>query len=106
MKYSQICDSIHIPTGTPVALKAWEKLPHRHEEQIHQFLTTEDMLSDPRNNCIPLLDVLTPPDEDPNMRILVMPFLRPFYSPHFDTIGEALECIRQLFEVKYRASVL
>lgn len=61
------------------------------------------MLSDPQNHCVPLLDVLIPPndnpDTDPESRILVMPLLRPFDSPIFDTFGEAVECIRQLFEV-------
>lgn len=59
------------------------------------------MLSDPQNHCVPLLEVLIPPDETPDTRILVMPLLRPFDSPIFDTFGEAVECIRQLFEVGF-----
>ena len=30
---------------------------------------------------------------------MVMPLLRPYDDPNFDTIGEAVECFRQLFEV-------
>ena len=34
-----------------------------------------------------------------------MPFLRSFDKPIFDTFGEAIECIRQLFEVRFSYSV-
>lgn len=74
---------------------------HPFEETIHRFLTSEPMISDPRNHSIPLLNVLIPPDKNSNSRILVMPLLRPIGSPLFDTFGEAIECIRQLFEASW-----
>jgi len=43
------------------------------------------------------LEVLDLPNDDE--QILVLPFLRPFNSPTFDTFGEAIDCFRQLFEV-------
>ena len=54
-----------------------------------------------RNHCVPLLDVLHPPLKDGGrvLRVLVMPYLRPFDSPIFDIFSEAIDCIRQLFEV-------
>lgn len=64
------------------------------------------MLNDPQNHCVPLLKVLTSPSGNPYTRILVMPLLRPFDSPIFDTFGEAIECIRQLFEAGILSSIL
>ena len=34
-----------------------------------------------------------------------MPLLRPFDSPTFGTFGEAIECVRQLFEVRFPYSL-
>jgi hypothetical protein len=34
---------------------------------------------------------------------MVMPFLRPFDDPRFETFGETLECCRQVLEVIYAA---
>ncbi len=44
------------------------------------------------------MDVLTLP-EDSDIAILVLPLLRPFNNPEMETIGEATEFFRQLFEV-------
>ena len=92
---------MHIPTGSRVALKQLFEEDHPYEEDIARYLSSDPLSKDSRNHCVPLLDVLHPPfkDGDRNLRILVMPFLRPFDSPIFDTFGEAVECIRQLFEV-------
>ena len=92
---------MHIPTGSHVALKKVFKEDHPLEEDIARHLSSDPLSKDSRNHCVPLLDVLHPPlkDGDRDLQILVMPFLRPFDSPIFDTFGEAIECIRQLFEV-------
>ncbi|KDR71819.1 hypothetical protein GALMADRAFT_126764 [Galerina marginata CBS 339.88] len=98
----QINDAIHIPTGSRVALKRINTTEHPFEEDIMRHLSSEPLSKDPRNHCVPLLDVLRPPPKDatdPDVRIiLVMPFMRAFDSPIFDTFGEAIECIRQLLE--------
>ena len=66
-----------------------------------QYLSSEPLSSDPRNHCAKLLEVLDPPNQlaERRTQILVMPWLRPFNSPTFDTVGEVVDCIRQLFEV-------
>ena len=53
---------------------------------------------EPANHCVPIYDVLAL-DDDHDFVIIVMPLLRPYTNPRFDTIGEAVECFRQLFEV-------
>jgi hypothetical protein len=50
---------------------------------------------------VPVLEVLQDL-EDEDLQLMVMPFLRPYDEPRFDTFGEAVECFRQLFEVNFR----
>lgn len=38
--------------------------------------------------------------QDPDIQIIVMPFLRPYNDPKFGTVGEAVEFFRQAFEVR------
>ena len=99
-QHLQICDAVHIPTGALVALKLTDKSFHPHEAELMQYLSSEPLSSDPRNHCVQLLEVLDLPDEmGRSAQVLVMPWLRPFKSPTFDTVGEAVDCFRQLFEV-------
>ena len=92
---------MHISTESRVALKILYKEDHPFEEDIARYLSSDPLSKDSRNHCVPLLDVLHPPLKkgSRDLRIRVMPFLRPFDSPIFDTFGEAIDCIRQLFEV-------
>ncbi|KAJ7797156.1 kinase-like domain-containing protein [Mycena olivaceomarginata] len=52
--------------------------------------------SNPRNHCVRVYEVLQM--SDPTVKILVMPLLRQFDTPYFETVGEAIECFRQIFE--------
>ena len=106
-QYAQVNDAMYVPTGLRVALKQLYKEDHPFEEDIVRHLSSDPLSKDTRNHCVPLLDVLHPPHKDGerDIRILVMPFLRPFDSPIFDTFGEAIECIRQLFEVRFSFSL-
>jgi hypothetical protein len=56
------------------------------------------MASDPRNHCVPIYEVLQLPDDEDKL-ILVMPLLKEYDIPRFDTIGEVVEFFQQLFEV-------
>jgi len=100
IQHTPICDAIHIPTGAQVALKRVSKLYHPREAEIMRYLSSEPLFLDPRNHCAQLLEVLELPDHlAPGEQVLVMPLLRPFNSPTFDTFGEAIDCFRQLFQV-------
>jgi len=93
-------DAIHIPTGEQVALKLTRTQYNASEVDIMQYLSSEAVSSEPHNYCVKLLGILYPPgDSQKHIQILVMPLLHTFSSPKFDTIGEALECFRQLFYV-------
>lgn len=52
-----------------------------------------------------MLDVLEPPEE-PDVVILVTPLLRPFNNPLMESVGEAVEFFRQVFEVSHMHSSL
>ncbi|KAI0767251.1 kinase-like domain-containing protein [Fomes fomentarius] len=67
------------------------------EVYIASYLSSEELRKDPRNHCVPILDVLQDPHE-PSISFLVMPFLRYIDQPEFDTIGSILECVQQLLE--------
>ncbi|KAJ3512557.1 hypothetical protein NLJ89_g3446 [Agrocybe chaxingu] len=97
MQYGQIIDAIHVPTCTMVALKKIDPRIFRDEERNMRHLSSGNLGADPRNHCVPLLEVLRLP-EPVHRDILVMPYLRPFTSPPFETVGEVVECIHQLFE--------
>ncbi|KAG6847948.1 hypothetical protein H0H93_004699 [Arthromyces matolae] len=51
----------------------------------------------PRNRCVPLVDVI-PPMEGSSNAFMVMPLLFDIDITPFETIGEAVEFFRQLFE--------
>jgi hypothetical protein len=91
-------DATRISDGKLVMLKQIMKSLHPFEIEIAKFLSADSLASDPRNHCVPILDVLQVPEDD-DVMLLVMPFFRPYDKPCFDTFGEAVECFRQLFEV-------
>ena len=82
-----------------VLLKLISINEHPEEIAVGQFLSSPPLSDDPRNHCCPVLDVLQDP-LDPTARIIVMPLLRAFDDPKFITVGEAVECFRQAFEVR------
>ncbi|KAH7905857.1 hypothetical protein BJ138DRAFT_1017134, partial [Hygrophoropsis aurantiaca] len=94
---AHILDATRVSDGKYVVLKMIQKSRHPHEVDIGRYFSSEPLASDPANHCVPILDVLQLPDDD-DMVILVMPLLLLFYQPSFDTIGEVVECIRQLLE--------
>ena len=75
---------------------------HPYEADIGKFFSTEPLASDPRNMCVPILATLQPPDDE-DIQLLVMPLLRQYDSPRFDTFGEAIHFFTQIFTVGKRA---
>jgi len=92
-----ILDATRISDGKLVAIKAIRKSVHPFEAEIGQYLSSEPLASDPHNHCAPIYDVLQDP-HDEDKQLLVMPFLRQYDDPRFQTIGEAVEFFRQIFQ--------
>lgn len=95
-------DATRVSDNLYVSLKRVKKLDHPHEVEIGQYFMSAKLSSDPKNYCVPFLDVLSVPDES-DVDIIVMPLLLPFTKIRFDTFGEVVECLRQLFEVRTTA---
>ena len=64
---------------------------------IASLLSSEELRKDPRNRCVPILDIIVD-TEDPALSFIVMPFLRHVDDPPFDTVGSVLECMEQLLK--------
>ncbi|KAL4244332.1 hypothetical protein ABKN59_010147 [Abortiporus biennis] len=93
----EINSATRIADGKIVMLKRFSQERHPDELKITQLFSTEPFLSHPKNHCVPLYDVLRPPD-DPDQIIIVLPLLRRYTNPSLQTVGKAVECFRQLFE--------
>ncbi|KAH9931537.1 uncharacterized protein B0H18DRAFT_989848 [Fomitopsis serialis] len=92
-----LLDATRIPDGESVVLKRILTTEHPYEVAITRFLSSEPLASDSRNHCVRLCDVLNVPNEDDTV-ILVMPLLRRYDSPPFETVGEAVDFFSQVFE--------
>jgi hypothetical protein len=77
---------------------------HTNDINIGRLFSTVPLLSNPSNRCIPLLDALACPEEDTTF--LVLPFLTHWEFPKFVTIGEAVACFQQVFEVSTSVSFI
>ncbi|KAG0695181.1 hypothetical protein DFH29DRAFT_282804 [Suillus ampliporus] len=99
LQYATVLDATRISDGEFVMLKAVRRSDHPFEVEIARYLVSEPLRSDPMNHCVPILDVLPLPDEGRD--IIVMPLLRRYSDPSFQTFGEVVECLRQLFEGLY-----
>jgi hypothetical protein len=79
-------------------LKRVFKELHPHEAELASSFSTPPLSSSPDNHVAPILAVLQSP-HDENAQIFVMPFLRSFADPRFDTFGEAVSFFEQIFRV-------
>lgn len=91
-------DATRISDGELVVLKQFSRADDPYEKEISAFLGSEPIVSHPKNHSVPIYDILDVPGEEKS--ILVMPFLDTFREPPFETVGEVLEFLRQVFEVR------
>ncbi|KAG6847562.1 hypothetical protein H0H93_007367 [Arthromyces matolae] len=64
---------------------------------VGRYFSSSDLAANPRNHCVPILDVLDPsPGSD--RAFLVMPWLFSITNPSFETVGEVIDFFRQIFE--------
>ncbi|KAJ7613816.1 hypothetical protein DFH06DRAFT_1274514 [Mycena polygramma] len=91
----QVIDAVRDSDGLQVVLKKVEKQFHPFEEEIHQSLTSPELLKEPKNHCVPLL---RPPDKPGYYVILVIKLLKQYDNPDFDTVGEVFDFLQQIFE--------
>lgn len=97
-QYGQVLDATRISDGELVVLKRLNRSVHPYEVEISKMFSEDPLKSHPRNHCVPVFEFLRAPNDD-DVDILVLPLLRPFNNPRFESIGEAVEFFRQVFEV-------
>lgn len=107
-KRALLFDAQRVSDGAYVYMKRMsptESKGYADELQILQYLVSEPLKSDPRNRCVPVLDVLHVPGDEGEV-ILVTPMLSQFYEPRFHTFGEVVAFLTQAFEVNIPTFVL
>ena len=91
-------DGTRLSDGAFIVFKIVRRSEYPYEVDIAKFFSTEPLRSDPKNHCVPIYDILSLPG-DVDTVIMVMPLLLGYTAPPFRTVGEAVDCFRQLFEV-------
>ncbi len=95
-----LASAVHMKNNEPVILKQVEI--NTSEFELAVFFSSPPLSTDPRNHCVPIYDVL----QFGKYGIIVMPQLRQFNDAPFDTVGEVLECFRQILEVSDTLTVV
>lgn len=101
LQVNPVMDAVRLSDKKQVMLKricSRERYVNR-EQDVSEFVSSEEQLQDPTNHCVPILEILPVPGDN-GKAIIVMPLLRKWRSPRFDTIGEAVDMFRQAFEVR------
>ncbi|KAJ3712460.1 kinase-like domain-containing protein [Lentinula raphanica] len=93
-------DAIRVSDGKPVMLRLADPPSTSDELEIGRIVSSRDMLSDPRNHCVPTYDTLEIPQATDSGRncIVVMPYLVPWDQVKFQTVGEVVDFCSQVFE--------
>jgi hypothetical protein len=91
-------DAVRVQDGLQVMFKRVLPEEGPYELSISQFFSSEELAGDRRNHSVKLLDVLELEGPERH-RLMVLPLLRPFNHPHFQTFGEFVAFFSQLCEV-------
>lgn len=76
------------------------------EAEIAVKLSAENTRMDPRNHCVPIIDVFAAGGLEPGLMFLTMPLLRAFNDPPFIAVEEVVEFIDQILEVSSFPSII
>ncbi|KAF9077721.1 kinase-like domain-containing protein [Rhodocollybia butyracea] len=100
----RIIDALRISDSSMVAIKRVRNITGEggmiatsQEEDICALFSTSEHASHPSNHSIPLLEVLHIPGIEEE-HLLVMPWMREPEDPHFRTVGEGLQFIKEMLE--------
>ena len=79
-------------------LKAVDIRENPDELEIATYFSSKQLSDIPENHCVPIFETLKVPDDDYHV-ILVMPVLRNCMNPPFETVGEVIDFLGQVFDV-------
>lgn len=92
-----VMDAVRLSDGTVVILKRVNVGSNPLEVDMTKLVNLPHLRDNPANHCVHFYGVLHSPI-NPGYDILIIPLLRPFWKPKFETIGEIVGCVLQLFE--------
>jgi hypothetical protein len=93
-------DAVRMEDGRQVTLKTVLPEEGPHELPITQLFSSPELKGDPKNHCVPLLDIVNLSQTGPDGRkLMVLPLLRPFKNPLFQTYGKFVAFFMQISEV-------
>ncbi|TFY54583.1 hypothetical protein EVG20_g9647 [Dentipellis fragilis] len=90
-----VIDAVRIRDSCRVSIKYVRS--NKQEIQIARALTTPDLLADPTNHCVPMLDSFPDPLKE-DSQLMVMPYLCPWDEPPFGAVGEVTDFVQQTLE--------
>lgn len=79
-----------------VMLKNVDPNEYPTECGIANYFSSKELADIPENHCVPIYEALKAPGEDTT--VLVMPLLRKCMDPPFETVGEVIDFLGQVFE--------
>lgn len=94
--HSNSIDATRISDGRRVYIKRVKT--GGHELHIATLFPSGPFISHPRNHCVPILDQFD--DADDWVTYLVMPFLRRFDDPPFETVADVIDFVSQIDDVR------
>lgn len=80
-------------------------LGNTQEVQVALMFSRDSLRDDPRNHCVPILDVFQDA-QNPAISYIVMPYLRPIEDPPFETVSDVLDFVSQMLEVGCMISLI
>ncbi|KAJ3004551.1 hypothetical protein NUW54_g4764 [Trametes sanguinea] len=92
---SKVMDATRVSDEALVYMKSIRT--DSEELRILTYFSSDELRRDPRNHCVPLLDVFED-SVDADMSIIVMPFLRYINNPSFELVDDVLEMLDQVLE--------
>ena len=93
-------DATRLHDGKRVMLKKVLLEEGPHELQIGRTFSSGEVATDPRNHCVPLLDVIELSPRSGSQKLMVFPLLRPFNQPRIQTFWEFAAFFTQICEVR------
>ncbi|KAL5513743.1 hypothetical protein ACEPAH_4143 [Sanghuangporus vaninii] len=90
-----LIDAERMSDGLKVMLKTVDR--SSKESRIAVYLSFAEHSNDPRNHCVPIIDVIRD-ESEPCVEFLVMPLFRPFDEPPFFNVEEVLDFMKQTLE--------
>ncbi|TFY54587.1 hypothetical protein EVG20_g9649 [Dentipellis fragilis] len=90
-----VIDAVRVVDSVRVSIKCIRN--NAQEVEIAKALTSAELLENPKNHCVPILDTFPDPFE-PHSILMIMPLLCPFDDPPLRSVFELLDFIKQTLE--------